>query len=724
MTSTPVFSIKDNEGVETHITHFVERFNEILKTIRSSVASDEQRRALRNVQNCTKVSSEFEDHQAPNRALNHSTKETRKKDHKIKSANSMKEMDKDQQSLQEQLGNSCPKKPARFVSEDFRKQHSDDIEALAWSIFSNSKENKVSIIKYKDKFPDMYKHIIIHDLQLEWGGKDYIWKEFNLLSQEDDINCVLDNCYILQSSDDIRNLITHYARVGEKDPKYIMINRWIYKLYPNKFYVFLVGKQLIRTENADEIRSVIEDQCKKYRYEDMREGIRSCKENNKDLNDVYVEYAHYARDTLQGIYTHGHLDPCKEAWFTTYFIATMISESIRNFRSFITTLMTLDLSLSENPEFLLEKLPMARGGSWINSDKRGFYGASTPVHGKKTRLKKLIEDEEEIFKKWILHRNKSEIGAAMIICLLELVYGKLRLRTDPSLLETCITNYVHFKKEIKSKISPEILRGSHGRQISLQNMNLSLSSLITHYPHGSFFMSVMCNYSSENIQNLNLYLYGYDLDWCGDESHSPLKTSVQTSNSNVSINPDVLSSVNMWILFHQHFSTDPVDFSSGLWKKNRTLHFTNLLKAEALICLHLNSFFSKFIQMKVHVYIDSVKQQHLSFLFLPSESLLEKLLKSPHRFFISNATHKITHSHTSLNTGSSKKLHFYTTAEDKRFNSTITHLCLSPATQFHGAQLLSDNQQLKYGNLYGKEAFIFCINAIQTCMGIEIFTFN
>ncbi|XP_060744982.1 uncharacterized protein LOC132858629 [Tachysurus vachellii] len=404
-------------------------------------------------------------------------------------------MDKNQQNLQEQLGNSCPKKPARFVSEDFRKQHTDDIEGFASSFFPNDKDDKVFIVKYKDvyKCPDMYKHIIIYGLQLEWGGKDYIWKEFKLLSQEDDINFVLVNCYILQSSDDILNLIKHYASVGEKDPKYIMINSWIYKLYPKKLYVFLVGKQLNRTEKADEIRSVIEGQYKKHIYEDIQEGIRSCRKNNKDLNDLCDEYAHYKRDTLQGIYTHGRLDPCKEAWFTTYFIATMISESIRNFRSFITTLMILDMSLSQNPEFLLEKLPMARGGSWINSDKRGFYGASTPVHGKKTRLKKLIEDEEEIFKKWLLHRNKSEIDTETIKRLLELVYGKLRLRTDPSLLETFITNYVHFKKEIKSKIPPELLRGSHGRQISLQNFNLScLSSLIspttirpkliTHYP--------------------------------------------------------------------------------------------------------------------------------------------------------------------------------------------------------------------------------------------------
>lgn len=276
-------------------------------------------------------------------------------------------------------------KPAQFVSKTIRKQHTDDIEGLTSGFFSDSKDNKVSIEKYKYiyKCPDMYKHIIIYDLQLEWGGKDYNWKEFKLLSQEDDINSVLDNCYTLQSSESMLNTIAHYASVGEKDSKYIMINSWIYKLYPKKLYVFLVGKQLIRTGNADVIRSVIEAQHKKHSYKDILEGIRSCKENNKDLNDLYVEYAQYTRETLQGIYTHGHLDPRKEAWFTTYFTATVISESIRNFRSFITTLMTLDLSLSQNPALLLEKLPMARGGSWINSDKWGFFGASTPVHGNK-----------------------------------------------------------------------------------------------------------------------------------------------------------------------------------------------------------------------------------------------------------------------------------------------------------------------------------------------------
>lgn len=597
----------------------------------------------------------------------------------------MKKPDKLKLNLQtHHFEHSWPEKPGRFVSEDFRETYTDDTEALSWALFNHLKGKASQELRHPVRLNnDTY---IIYNLELKWGSKCYNWLKFELFIYEDDINRVLDNCYELKCSEDILNVIVHYASVGENDPKYFMLNGWIYKLYPKKLYVFRVGKQLIRNENADEIKKVIEGQHKKYEYKDIREGITNCKENNQDLYVLYSEYAQYFRKTLLGIYTHGTFDPNKEAWFTTYFLATVISESARNFRSFIITLTALDLSQhpetqNKGLEFLLEKHPMAKGGTWINSGRRGFHGASTAGGGKNTKLKKLIEEEEEVFEIWLSVSSKTEIDTEMIKRLLKLLYGKLRLNKDPSVLETFITNFIDFKKGINSLISPELLRGSHGGPISPQNMNLSccLSSdiptttkpkFIPLYPHDlqlkPFCTTMMYDYTSDNIRNLYLYLHDHDLDWCRDESRSPLTPSVQTpvcsafstANSKISINPDVLSSLTMWILFHQHFSTDPVYLSLGLWKRRGILHCTDWFMADTLFCLHLNQFFSKFIPLKTHVFRNTVKQQSFIFPNLQSENLLNSLLMRPHRLssFISDATHEITHS-TSLNVSGASSLY-------------------------------------------------------------------
>lgn len=74
---------------------------------------------------------------------------------------------------------------------------------------------------------------------------------------------------------------------------------------------------------------------------------------------------------------------------------------------------------------------MVNGGTWINRDKRGFHGASSVV------------EEEEICITWLLVSSKTD---DMIKHLFELVYGKLRLSVDPSVLQTFNTVYAHFKK--------------------------------------------------------------------------------------------------------------------------------------------------------------------------------------------------------------------------------------------------------------------------------------
>lgn len=111
----------------------------------------------------------------------------------------------------------------------------------------------------------------------------------------------------------------------------------------------------------------------------------------------------------------------------------------------------------------------------------------------------------------------------------------------------------------------------------------------------SSFISVMYSYSSDNIQGLYVYLYGQDLDWCRAESCSPLMPSVQTrvcpalstASSKISTNPAILSSLNIWIQFHQHFHRDPADLSTALWKKRGRLHFTDMFMDDMFICFRI-----------------------------------------------------------------------------------------------------------------------------------------
>lgn len=169
----------------------------------------------------------------------------------------------------------------------------------------------------------------------------------------------------------------------------------------------------------------------------------------------------------------------------------------------------------------------------------------------------------------------------------------------------------------------------------------------------------------------------------------------------------------MWILFHQHFSTYPEDLSLGLWKKRGILHCTDRFMAETLFCLHLNNFFSKFIPLKCHVFIDTVKQQCFIFLFFPSEIFLNGSLMRPHNFssFISNATLKITPS-TSLNLSVASSLYIIEHSEQcdiaslqtrwrKEFQLRYSSFCVySSFTEFHRIHLQSDCQQLNYSSLY------------------------
>lgn len=210
-------------------------------------------------------------------------------------------------------------------------------------------------------------------------------------------------------------MITHYAAFGEEQPTYLMLNDWIYTITKDTLYIFPVGKRLKEREKEEEIQKVIREQFNKHTYEKIQDGIKKC--DGEKVEYEYVnEYAKYAKVSLQGVYTRSNFDPPlklnQEAWFTTLFLALVIPESSRNFRSFPITLMAMDIAQSQNEGTAKDGIsflwnhPVQKGKTWTNTKYRGFYGSSGHEleENKKYNIKNLNylrEEEDKIVKRWL-----------------------------------------------------------------------------------------------------------------------------------------------------------------------------------------------------------------------------------------------------------------------------------------------------------------------------------
>lgn len=87
----------------------------------------------------------------------------------------------------------------------------------------------------------------------------------------------------------------------------------------------------------------------------MRDKIFRNVKNEEEKNQQKQRYAEYVENTFLGEHPDvfkgsltGYKRLSMEAWFTTYFTASVISESARNFRTFPLTLMALDLVRNNN----------------------------------------------------------------------------------------------------------------------------------------------------------------------------------------------------------------------------------------------------------------------------------------------------------------------------------------------------------------------------------------
>lgn len=320
-----------------------------------------------------------------------------------------------------------PESPQRFIDQNIMKNFDqkafEELEALSWGLFHDDLPLPEKV--RTNNVQQIEEHYVI--------GKHYDNdKKIKWVNNELELNNVLSNCYEIKSGEDIRSIIQHYAKTGEDEITHLMVKDWIYAVDPQTLYVYPAGKKLNNNQIGDvqkikDIKGCIEKQLGKEKYPDMRNGIRD--KNINPVNNPEEVYVKYVKDIFRGEHTV-NLPLQTEAWCTSYFTASVISESARNFRTFPEVLMALDLTDSNNNnikqkglEFFFEEHPMARGRSWIDPSRRGFSGSATPKDSSKLNnrppetepnlinsLKKVIKKEVNLYKSWNQNDGKNEVS--------------------------------------------------------------------------------------------------------------------------------------------------------------------------------------------------------------------------------------------------------------------------------------------------------------------------
>lgn len=351
--------------------------------------------------------------------------------------------------------NNRPEKPENFldqnVMDNCNPTASLELMALSWGLFHKDcpRPRKVNINNVEDiKNTYRIRKLTEKDEKVVW------------IESKQEIKDVLSNCYEIESGKDVINIIQHYAEKGEDGITYLMVKDWIVAVDPQTLYMYPVGKkldnnQIKNTEKINAIENCIEEQIGNEKYPDMREHIL-----DKNIENPKENYVQYIKGIFRGKSTTS-LSLSIEAWCTTYFTASIISESARNFRTVPLILMALDMTNSpekntreKGVEFFFNEHPMARGLSWVDPSKRGHRGTAraegssklnnkSPRDIKKLRkdLEKVVRKEGELFKLW--YKNPEEVLQKMLRILEE--YKVIQ----DSERESFENDYIDFKDKVK-----------------------------------------------------------------------------------------------------------------------------------------------------------------------------------------------------------------------------------------------------------------------------------
>ncbi|XP_069022354.1 uncharacterized protein [Embiotoca jacksoni] len=423
---------------------------------------------------------------------------------------------------------SWPDEPKTFIDPDVFnmvdqnkiqqiKYACDELQGLSWGLLHSDQQLPKTIsVNDPQEIKEQY---LIGEKQ----NNDIMW-----INDEHKLKQVLGECYEIKSGKDVRNIIRHYAKKGEDRPTHLMVNDWIYVVDHKNLYMYPVGKRLDNNQRGnedkiDEVKKCITEQRGKESYPDIRDGIHTAEES----------YAQYVTDIFHGTRTTG-LQLSTEAWCTTYFCASVIAESARNFRTFPLVLMALDMFGSNNNNnrdkglrFLFKEHSMARGFSWIDPSRRGFSGSATPVDSSKLKnrpprgkdqlmkdLAKLVKKESDMFKAWQETLNGNNVWDQM-----DKMAKRYGIFEDNSDIEmSFLTDYWKYKnddntfKPIGDYNEPPAsgtLGGYEDGHVKMRDL-ISASELENTFKHESYFLRTSASFAEEIHSQLKAR-FGEDL---------------------------------------------------------------------------------------------------------------------------------------------------------------------------------------------------------------------
>lgn len=305
------------------------------------------------------------------------------------------------------------------------------------------------------------------------------------------------------------------------------VNDWIYFVDPQNLYVYPVGKRLDNNQIGNqgkitEVKDCITEQINKEKYPDMRKHIL-----DKNINNPKESYVRYVENIFLGEHTTIP-SLSTEAWYTTYFIASVISESTRNFRTFPLTLMALDMVDSPDNNvrekglnfFFKEGHSMATGGTWIDSSRRGFTGSATPegssklenhnnpsTHGQlMNELQSVLSREVQQYESW------RQIGGEDTLSgILRIVERYKIIQSNSDELNTIRDGYTTFKTKVNNQhySTSGALGGYDDGHVTSQDLK-SASELENSFKHESYFSRASSSLA-EHIHSQMKNKYGEDL---------------------------------------------------------------------------------------------------------------------------------------------------------------------------------------------------------------------
>ncbi|XP_047236295.1 uncharacterized protein LOC124877259 [Girardinichthys multiradiatus] len=313
-------------------------------------------------------------------------------------------------------GPNWPTVPTLFIDPDIYKKVDPNnaeklindfriIEAVTWGLFHSERDSDLQRVNVNNNQQVVNNYVL--------GDKTA--KKIQGNNEEENIRYVLQRCYEIRPGRDIRNIIRHYAKNGENEITFLMVDNWIFEVDPRSLYVTPAGKHLIDEEKKEDIKNLInnQDREKSESYTNIR-GRMDKKEKTK--------YGYYVKSLFLGepVANPPNSERLISAW---YFTASNIIESVRNFRTFPLILMALDMDeqytvgrpeqkIVPKLDFWFNQHSMARGGSWIDESRRGFSGSAAPSVGgmdksQVVQVVELLKPEHAVFKKW-----KESIGGA------------------------------------------------------------------------------------------------------------------------------------------------------------------------------------------------------------------------------------------------------------------------------------------------------------------------